>query len=310
MNRHIPPLESLMHSIFRGKCGEMSHYQLSTGGKRIRAILPVLVFDFYKQDPTLSYPIGAAAELVHNATLVHDDIQDGDETRRNQPTVWKRFSEPQAINCGDSLFQAAIELLSKAKFKPESLLKIIRLASEQTQIVIEGQAQEFLMKEESFPKIERYLEVVKGKTSGLIHFPIVASLIALDKNPALIQKIGEIANELGVLFQIKDDLIDIYGDKGRGKNAQDILEGKVSILVAIVNTVGSENDKRALNAILKKPRSETTETDISNAVSVFERYRAQAVCDELKASIENRIKNICLLDDDSEKLTEEIKSLF
>ncbi|HRK03382.1 MAG TPA: polyprenyl synthetase family protein, partial [Oligoflexia bacterium] len=83
-------------------CSAMTRYHFETGGKRLRGVIPSAVFECFKRDPKEILYFGAAVEMIHNATLVHDDLQDGDELRRGRPTVWKKYSVPQAINCGDA----------------------------------------------------------------------------------------------------------------------------------------------------------------------------------------------------------------
>src|SRR5262249_27078027 len=123
---------------------EMSRYHFSTGGKRLRALIPCWLYAVYGADPMSAIPLGCALELVHNATLVHDDLQDRDTVRRGQPTVWNRFSAEQAINCGDALFQFAWEMLLDLDVEAARFRRVSRRIVRATLQVIEGQAQEFL----------------------------------------------------------------------------------------------------------------------------------------------------------------------
>lgn len=279
--RYLPQIETLLQDFLspqkNGICAEMTSYHLVTGGKRLRALIPLYVYQIFGKDPSQALPLGAAVEMIHNATLVHDDLQDGDEIRRNRPTVWKKYSSAQAINCGDAMFQYAFQLLADLKIEPERLIRLMRRASISTVNVIEGQAQEFLMKEEGHPNVARYLGVIRGKTSGLFALPVVGAMEALGLDDALCRVAEEVAMDLGMLFQIQDDLLDIYGAKGRDRVATDIAEGKISIFVAHVNETGSVAEKVELSQILCKPRAQTTEADIQRAVATFERTNAKAM---------------------------------
>ena len=224
-------LETFFDKMVRKGFGfsvDMSRYQFSTGGKRLRASIPGWVYAACGADPVEAIPLGCALELIHNATLVHDDLQDGDTVRRGKPTVWKRWSSAQAINCGDALFQFATAMVCEMKLEGSVLTKILRCLSEGSLQVIEGQAQEFLVKEEFYPAWARYLGVVRGKTAALIAASVTTALIALDASGEVIRASEDASMEAGVLFQLQDDLLDLYGEKGRERRGSDIAEGKVS----------------------------------------------------------------------------------
>lgn len=292
----LADLEAFIHrNLGPTVSAQMTTYHLETGGKRLRGLIPLCVYDAMGHDANQALPLGAAVEMVHNATLVHDDLQDGDETRRNRPTVWKKYSPAQAINCGDAMFQYAFRLLTQLNISPPRLVRLIDHMAESTLSVIEGQAQEFVMKEEPFPGVERYLDVIRGKTSGLFTFPIVGAMEALAIPKDICQEFNKAAINLGMLFQIQDDLLDIYGNKGRGNVATDIAEGKISIFVAHVNDAGSSTDKHALSVILKKPRSETSSGDIDCALKIFERSQAKAMAISRIRLIQQQIEESTVL---------------
>ena len=169
----LPLIEARLNAFFSDKAqdglewsAQMGHYHFSTGGKRLRALIPCWIYAAYGKDPREAIPLGCALELIHNATLVHDDLQDGDLVRRGKATVWAKFGNAQAINCGDSLFYFSIQMLSEMNLPAKSFQKItLRLIQGALQ-VIEGQAQEFLMKSEVEPKLKRYLGVIRGKTAA------------------------------------------------------------------------------------------------------------------------------------------------
>ena len=276
--QYLPKLEQefiRFHSRASSETGsaiaEMSQYQLETGGKRLRALIPLFMYQSLGLDPVSILHFGTAVEMIHNATLVHDDLQDGDELRRGRPTIWKRYSSAQAINCGDAMFQYALQLILEMKLESSAKERLLKRAINATLHVIEGQAQEFLMKDELYPSFQRYLEVIRGKTSGLFVLPVVGALEAAGIDQKICDLVENAALDLGILFQIQDDVLDIYGEKGRGFRGSDVAEGKISALVAYVNASGSSNDKSDLLKILKKPRENTTPEDIAQAIGIFER---------------------------------------
>lgn len=282
--RYLSEVENFIQAFLKASklesgpaCPEMTGYHLETGGKRLRALIPLHVYAALGHDPAKAIPLGAAIEMVHNATLVHDDLQDGDEVRRNRPTVWKKYSPAQAINCGDAMFQYAFRLITPLQIEPERLVRLMDRMALSTLNVIEGQAQEFVMKEEASPGVERYLGVIRGKTSGLFALPIVGAMETLGIDAANCALVERTAMDLGMLFQIQDDVLDIYGKKGRDRVATDVAEGKISIFVAHINEVGTSAEKAELSAILRKPREQTTDQDIQRAIAIFDRNDAKGM---------------------------------
>jgi geranylgeranyl pyrophosphate synthase len=286
-------------------CSEMTVYHLETGGKRLRALIPLMVFDALGNDARKAIPLGAAVEMIHNATLVHDDLQDGDEVRRNRPTVWKKYNEAQAINCGDAMFQYAFRLVTRLALDPASLVRLIDRMAQSTLAVVEGQAQEFVMKDERYPGVERYLGVIRGKTSGLFGLPIVGALEALGQPGELCSVVNAAAMDLGMLFQIQDDLLDVYGSKGRDRVATDVAEGKISILVAHVFEKAPEAERAELSAILKKPRAQTSDAEIRRAIEIFDRNDAKGMAVAKIRAIQKRVA-----DDEALKRLPQIRELL
>jgi geranylgeranyl pyrophosphate synthase len=252
--------------------GEMCRYHLDTGGKRLRALIPILAAETLGLPPEKARPFGAACEMLHNATLVHDDLQDGDAVRRGRDTVWKKWSAAQAINLGDAMFHWAAALLQRIDAPAETLSELLDLFVRGTIRVIDGQAREFLLKERNAPTAEDYFAVVEGKTSGLFEIPIVGAAI-LARSPAPLRRaLAAAAGDLGVLFQVHDDLIDLYGEKGRARRGGDIAEGKISALVVHALAHAPSAESAWLRATLSKPREETTVEDIDRADRLFREH--------------------------------------
>lgn len=269
----------------------MTQYHLASGGKRLRALIPCLVFETFGRKPSDAYVLASAVELIHNATLVHDDLQDGDEVRRNHPTVWKKFSPAQAINCGDAMLYFALDvLLAHSGFPARSLNRTIQTFVENCLHVIEGQSLEFLLKDGPLPKMENYLHVVQGKTSGLFALPFESALSALDVPEEVVFKTRSITKTLGTAFQIQDDYIDLYGNKGRGEHqATDIAEGKISYFVVHTLNAATTTEQNTLLTILKLPRQQTDATAINTALQLFEKYQAKRAAIEYLASLQNEL---------------------
>lgn len=272
-------------TYFRGSpMREMLDYHYRSGGKRLR---PALVFG-----AALAYarrkggdsdiltracvPYALAVELLHNATLIHDDIQDGDRTRRGHPTLWVKYSEAQAINCGDAWFFVPQLLIQKADYPAEVKLALLELVQSRILAVIDGQSQEFALKER-FARgeeisIQQYLAMVEGKTSALFSVPLVGGALVAGATALERKALEQSATFLGHAFQIQDDLLDLWGNKGRDQLGSDIAEGKLSYpLVLLLNRLprGSQNRVRA-EKIVRAPREETMPEDIAWLISLME----------------------------------------
>lgn len=249
--------------------GEMSAYHMSSGGKRLRAMLPLMVADSLGYDPSRLIPFGAACEMLHNATLVHDDLQDGDRTRRGQETVWCRYGAPQAINLGDAMFYYALLLLENLNVTLRCRQGVSKRLLLGTLQVLDGQEREFALTEMSQPTLADYFRMVEGKTSGLFAIPMAGAATVCGASPRIVSALEEAATEMGVLFQIQDDLLDLFGDKGREEKGSDIAEGKRSALVVYALEHSDEESREWLRAVLDKPRERTSSEEIAKAITLL-----------------------------------------
>lgn len=260
----------------------MCSYHVETGGKRLRALLPLLVAETLGASEAGLIPFGAACEMLHNATLVHDDLQDGDKQRRGRDTVWHRFGAARAINLGDAMFYYAVLLLQRLDVDVLLRERAARRLLIETLRVIDGQEREFLLKQEPLPTVEGYTLMVEGKTSGLFALPVAGAAELCGAAPAVVAALEESARHLGVLFQVQDDVLDLYGDKGRGMRGSDVAEGKRSVLAVHALEAAPPDDAAWLQRTLDKPREETSSDDIDRVVELFDRVGSSSFAlDEL-----------------------------
>lgn len=252
----------------------MTAYHLETGGKRLRAMLPLLVAEALDVPAARLLPFGAACEMLHNATLVHDDLQDGDAWRRGRPTVWNRFGMPQAVNVGDAMFYWTLMLVSRVEATAEVRQKATERVVHETLRVIDGQAQEFALKERPRVSVLEYLRMVDGKTSGLFSLPMAGAAVLCGADDATVEGLAEASRHLGVLFQIQDDVLDLYGEKGREKIGNDLREGKRSLLVVHALATLEGDEASWLRAVVDAPRDQTSDDDVAAAINLLTRCGA------------------------------------
>jgi geranylgeranyl diphosphate synthase type I len=134
--------------------------------------MPLLIAEALGVEPGRLAPFGAACEMLHNASLVHDDVQDGDRLRRGQPTVWKKFGFAQAINLGDAMIACAVLLMHRLDARPELRERVVRRMFLEVLRVIEGQVQDLDLKRHDHVTLDDYLRMVEGKTSRLFALPL------------------------------------------------------------------------------------------------------------------------------------------
>ena len=239
-----------------GVLAEAMTYHVGAGGKRLRALLP----------PWLAASLGAGAaaideaidigvglELIHNGTLVHDDVQDGDTTRRGQPAVWVRWGMPQAINVGTTMMCLGLERTFRTSVGIE-----VAIATNRGLIdVVAGQAAEFVLQTAPRPSVLAWEAMAGGKTGALFRACYAAGARAARVSTEDVAALSAFGAALGVFFQLQDDLLDLIGDKGREVPATDIAEGKISYPVAWAAEHAPTDAARRLLAIVHAPRAET-----------------------------------------------------
>lgn len=261
---------------------EMCRYHMATGGKRLRALLPMAMAEVLGHDAERVTPFAAACELLHNATLVHDDLQDGDRTRRDQEAVWVRYGQARAINLGDAMLYWTLLLTGRLDHSPAARLRVNDRLVRSTVRVIDGQEREFLLKEAERPSPDDYFRMVQGKTSGLFALPLAGAAELCDAPEALVGALEEAAGHLGVLFQIQDDVLDLYADKGREHRGTDICEGKISALVVHFLSHAPPAEASWLADVLDRPREQVGMDEVERAAAGFRAHGSlQFALDEI-----------------------------
>jgi geranylgeranyl diphosphate synthase, type II len=195
--------------VRRGPAQQGSEYQINSGGTLLRARLALISGAAFNRSTDYQIASAAACELVHNASLVHDDLCDRDEIRRNRPTVWKLFGEGVALCSGDLLLCAAFNAACQIKNAADSR-KFSLLLSELTSDVIVGQSLEVApIVEGVSPRFRQYLEATHAKTVPLIELPLAAGAIIDFDAPHVRHAIRRLAESIGLAYQILDDLDDL-----------------------------------------------------------------------------------------------------
>ncbi len=203
------------------------------GGKRMRAILPRLVGEAVGKAHDGHYTLGAAIEIIHNFTLIHDDIMDQDPIRRGLEAVHIHFDEPTAICAGDAMLAIGFEMLGESKHIPGSnLARIIRAIGYMVRMVAKGQQEDMEFESRSHVSEDEYIEMIKGKTSAMFEICSETGAILAGADDETIELMARWGLNLGLCFQIMDDYIDMTSDtETLGKPAgSDIVQGKMTLI--------------------------------------------------------------------------------
>ncbi|MCJ7515165.1 MAG: polyprenyl synthetase family protein [Dehalococcoidia bacterium] len=233
-------------------------YTLKTGGKRVRSALTLLSGKFYVYEPALLVPMSAAIELLHTATLVHDDIVDNSPVRRGKPTVSRAWGENSALLLGDYLFAKAGSLVAGT-----GNLRAIKLFSQTLMTISAGELKQTGVAFDTAKLRDYYFAWIGAKTACLFSTSTESGAVLSQAPEEAIQAIREYGHNLGMAFQIVDDVLDFVGEEDElGKPVgSDLREGTLT-LPTILFVESYPEDKLIKNFFEKKDAE-----DVSQAVA-------------------------------------------
>lgn len=210
---------------------EPIRYIMSLGGKRIRPLLVLLAAKMYADDVENALLPAAAVEVFHNFTLMHDDIMDKAPLRRGQQTVHEKWDANTAILSGDVMLVRAYEML--LGIAPDKLGKVLQLFSKTAAEVCEGQQLDMNFERREQVRIEEYIHMITLKTAVLLGFSLELGAILQGAPDSDAEHLKQFGDNVGIAFQLRDDLLDVYGDKDKfGKQVGgDILSDKKTFLM-------------------------------------------------------------------------------
>ena len=224
-------------------------YIMDGRGKRLRPIIVNLVGTVYGANKDDILNAGLAVELLHNFTLVHDDIMDQDNLRHGKATVHKKWDESTAILAGDGIYAIAQILITKVQINP---LKAVHAFNKATLYVCEGQAYDKEFENNHEITIDQYLTMIKKKTGWLIGFCAELGGILGNQPDSIINELQSYGMNLGIAFQIQDDILEIFSDsKSMGKSlGSDLIAGKQTILTVLARQNDALGWKQQWDGIL------------------------------------------------------------
>jgi len=250
---------------------EAASYLIEHGGKRLRPFMVIKSCEILGGTIKQALPAAAAIEMVHNFTLIHDDIMDNDEMRHGVPTTHTKFGIPIGILAGDVLFSKAFETISHDTKMPKGVrLGLVSNLAKACSEVCEGQALDIMMAQsKKIPTEKQYIEMIEKKTSALFAAACAMGAISANTKSQDVANLSSFGINLGVAFQIVDDLIGIIGDPKVTKKpvGNDLREGKKSLPILLaINKASGQKKQVILNAF---GNSTIPKKELENAVKII-----------------------------------------
>jgi len=244
-----------------------------SGGKRLRPIIAMLACEAVGGVPEKAIPCGIALEYMHNSTLIHDDIIDKDEWRRGLESTHKKFGIPYAILAGDALIGETYRMLSyMAPPEMDSIIykEIIRSLADAAKSFYEGEAQDILFANRLDVNLPEYNEMIKKKTGQLYYLAGKCGALIGKGTYQQVQQLAEYGMLFGIMFQIKDDLLNILTPQdalGKQEVGSDIKNGKRTLMFVHCLLNIDEKDRKVLMNICGNPKA--TPKGVQKAIDIF-----------------------------------------
>lgn len=279
---------------------EQGHLLPEGAGKALRPTLCLWACQAMGADWRTALPAAAALELVHNFSLVHDDIQDGDRERRHRPTVWSLWGQPQAINAGDSLLilgRLVMLRLAERGVAPAKVIEACRVLDEACLTMIEGQCLDIGFEGEREVSVEAYLDMIAKKTGALLGASLhLGALVAVDDEP-LLKRFARCGHLLGLAFQIRDDILGVWGTADvTGKPvAADIRRRKKCLPVVYAMAVARAEEREQLLRVYSQ--GTPGDEEVSTVLRLLDSHRAYDHCQQMaQERVEQALAELATVD--------------
>jgi geranylgeranyl diphosphate synthase type II len=275
----LPDRPSLLYDPVR--------YTLALAGKRVRPYLTFIGSGLCGGTEREAMPAALAIELLHNFTLLHDDIMDRANTRRGEPSVFKKWDQNTAILSGDVMYAKAFKQLQhygeSDQYSKSQYSRVMNIFLDSTETVCEGQAFDLEFETRNEVTLDEYIHMIEGKTAALISGALAIGGAVANATEDQITELKIVGREIGVAFQIQDDLLDAIADpeKFGKKQGGDIIEGKKTYLTLLALQRCNEHQRKQLLQTL------TSENNSAQQIKhVIRLYKSLGVIDDSREAVE------------------------
>ena len=287
-------------------------YTLALGGKRLRPLMLLAATDLFGGDIRSAHHAAIAVEVFHNFTLLHDDLMDRSPLRRGQPTVYCKWNENTAILSGDAMTALAWRHLLAT---PNATPRLYETFNEMCMDIYRGQQYDMDFEQRNDVSIPEYMEMIRLKTAVLIAGALRMGAICANANPDDEERLYHFGNAIGLAFQLRDDLLDAYGDTATlGKQTgSDIRDNKKTFLFLHALEKGNTQQQQRLLALFNTTPDDPTDK-INEVIDIYNHLDIRNDVDALIADYHNKaltaLDAICRPENDKTTLLQIANSLL
>jgi octaprenyl-diphosphate synthase len=257
--------------------GEVSRYIISSGGKRLRPALLLLVCGALGYQGTQRFNLAAVVEFIHTATLLHDDVVDDSTLRRGRATANQQFGNPASVLVGDFLYSRAFQMMLDAHD-----VRVMEILAEATNVIAEGEVMQLMNMHDPGLGEAGYLQVIRSKTAKLFEASARLGAVLAGAPPAIEQACADYGQALGTAFQVIDDVLDYAGDvEEMGKNlGDDLREGKVTLPLIAAMRRGTDAQRELIRHAIEN----SADGELDPIIAIVHSTGALEVAHEAAAS--------------------------
>lgn len=229
--------------------GQVSHYIIGAGGKRLRPILLLLTSGALGCSAPMRHNLAAVVEFIHTATLLHDDVVDESAMRRGNPTANAAFGNPASVLVGDFLYSRAFQMLVEAND-----MRILQVLADATNVIAEGEVMQLMNMHNAGLDEAGYLQVIRSKTAKLFEASARVGALLAQASPEQEAACADFGQALGTAFQVIDDVLDYTGEAAvMGKNlGDDLREGKATLPLIAAMQRGSPAQSQVISSAIER----------------------------------------------------------
>jgi octaprenyl-diphosphate synthase len=251
--------------------GQIGRYIISSGGKRLRPALLLLVGGALGLKHPHRHHLAAVVEFIHTATLLHDDVVDESTMRRGRPTANESFGNAASVLVGDFLYSRAFQMMVEC-----GSMRVMQILAEATNVIAEGEVMQLMNMHDASLDEAAYLRVIRSKTAKLFEASARLAAVLANADDETEQACASYGQALGTAFQVIDDALDYEGDASRlGKNlGDDLREGKVTLPLIVAMQRASEPEAQLIRSVIESPDASRLDEQLDAIMKVIRRTQA------------------------------------
>jgi geranylgeranyl pyrophosphate synthase len=284
-----------------------SEHHLGARGKRWRPLLCVTVSRALSLDRLSAIYLAASLELIHNASLVHDDLVDRDTQRRGRESVWSAFGEATALNLGDLYLTGAFLALARLPSPGAMLQELLALYSESVRRIINGHARELHQTRSIGVSLDDYIAMARAKSGVLLALPVTAPLTLAQADAEEVMAAGNAMELVGVAYQMLDDIHDVMGLKAGREAGGDVRERRMSLPAIVFSALASDHERLRFDRFLRWTSDATASVASEDASVWLQRFRQNDVLERCQSHYESIQQSI---HDELSKLSLPLRTLL